>query len=382
MDRAPGATSASVELAEAVGGDGSADVPITGKRGKACTGEGGTEAAATVDAVTTGLLQIKAETLVHIIFLAPLTHNSLAHFLKMKCVSRTFHALVHDTLRSRVDYNRALHRLALFVRDTQIPCGAATVLPVPRPGNWSEVDDIFKKSKCKAPHGIEVGGIFSFGCGFFLESNEVESIGEIHMFMLLVECHMDRAGIFSSGLESTGYADIANVLGVPNNVRSAFGLLDSKVPYSSVVECDMALYSRFLYVRGDNTMGEVFDAIRHVEGWNSPIFNMRFADDQIEADVTVQESSEMHDGEQWRLEITWPPLDIDVPHDTTLSVLDALYTTTVMHQGLMSETGAAAGGEGGMEGGMEAAAGDEGDDEGRGEGELAYDHVTRQWTYV
>jgi hypothetical protein len=90
------------------------------------------------------------------------------------------------------------------------------------------------------------------------------------------------------------------------------GHLDSSVSYDSVRRNNIGFYYRFVRVRDDTSMQEVFDAITFVEGWNLPTYNMCIGDHDIGPGVDVLGTMEMGDDEQWRPAINWPALSIRV----------------------------------------------------------------------
>ena len=116
------------------------------------------------------------------------------------------------------------------------------------------------------------------------------------------------------------------------------GHLDLIVSYESVRQSSIGYYYRFVRVRGDTTMQEVFDAISFVEGWNMPAYNMCIGDEanayEISPDSNVLCSIEILNDALWRLvRIDWPPLSILVEpiamqppviqeHITTVSDMD------------------------------------------------------------
>jgi len=101
----------------------------------------------------------------------------------------------------------------------------------------------------------------------------------------------------------------------------------------------MGDYLRFLRVREDTTMQQVYDAVGFAEGWTMQAFNMRIADTEIGADVNVLVSSEMLDDEQWRLAINWPKLSIEIGHVAAGVPCTQTHTTIDMQQGPVSESG-------------------------------------------
>ena len=110
-----------------------------------------------------------------------------------------------------------------------------------------------------------------------------------------------------------------------------------------------------------------------------PAFNMRIADTEIGADVTVVASSEMLEDEQWRLAINWPKLSIEIGHVAAGPPFIQTHTTIDMQQGPLSESGegeAEGGGGGDLHTEMPLAPG------ANGLGELEYDAATHQWTYA
>ena len=58
-----------------------------------------------------------------------LEHDALTLFVSVKLVNRRVMSLVRNRLHA--EYQSALHALAYLVPGTRIPCGAASVLPMP-----------------------------------------------------------------------------------------------------------------------------------------------------------------------------------------------------------------------------------------------------------
>ena len=238
-----------------------------------------------------------------------LEHDSLALFVGVTLVNRRARSLIRNRLHA--EYRAALHALACFVPGTRIPCGALRVLPVPSPANWDETWDIFNDTMVLAPNGLEVGGIFNYHSMYWTESLEMDvEEDEQREFLLLVQTYWFEEDIYVPALVSG--EGICDVRALPNNLRSSMGHLESSVSYDSVRRNNIGYYYRFVRVRGDTSMQEVFDAITFVEGWNLPTYNMCLADEDIDPDVDVLGTMAMETDEQWRLAINWPSLSIRV----------------------------------------------------------------------
>ena len=243
-----------------------------------------------------------------------LEHASLAYFAWVKLINRRMSNVIRNEMKNKV-YQASLHAFVFLVPGTLIPCGAVTVLPVPVPSNWDETCRIFKDNMQLAPNGVQVGAIFRYDAGFFTESDELwEKDNGLSLFMLLVQIDYYAEEIYDHALESHGPDDVADLCFLPNNIRSAMGHLHLNVSYDSLEQTEMGDYFRFLRVREDTTMQQVFDAVSFAEGWTEPTFNMKIADTEIGADVTVLASSDMLEDEQWRMAIEWPKLSIKIGH--------------------------------------------------------------------
>ena len=312
----------------------------------------------------------------------PLTleHASLAYFTWVKLINKRMTTVIRDEMKNK-DYQKAVHAFVFLVPGTRIPCGTATVLPVPIPGDWDETMEIFDESKL-APNGVEVGGIFGYHAMFFTETEELEeSDSGLQEFLLLLQLDFWGRDIYDPALESEGPADVADLQFLPDNLRSAMGHLGLTVSYDSLERTDMGDYLRFLRVRADTTMQQVYDAVSFAEGWTMPEFNMRIADTEIAADVTVLASSEMLDDEQWRLCINWPKLSIKIGHVSVDVPYTQPHTTIDMQQGPVSESGdsdaeRAVDGNAIQDSEMPSAP------DANCQGELKYDVTTGQWTYA
>ena len=243
-----------------------------------------------------------------------LEHDSLAFFVSMKLVSRRVMNLMRNRLYA--EYEAALHALAYLVPGTRIPCGADSVQPVPSPADWDETLIIFQDNLVLAPNGLEVGGIFNYRSMFFTESMELEVADDAQReFLLLVETYWYESTIYNPPLlPGEGMCDVSRL---PNNLRSSMGHLDSIVSYDSVRQSGFGYYFRFVRVRAETTMQEVFDAISFVEGWNLPTYNMCGGYEEIGPDIDVLNSIDHAPDEQWRLVIDWPPLSICVGRVTS-----------------------------------------------------------------
>jgi len=236
-------------------------------------------------------------------------HSPLAFFVSVKLVSRRAMSMMRNRLHA--EYQAALHALAYRVSGNRIPCGAASVLPVPSPANWDETWSIFEDNLVRAPNGLEVGGTFNYHSNFFTESMEMEvAHDEPHEFLLLVETYWYDNTIYNPPLApGKGMCDVSRL---PNNLRSSMGHLDLIVPYDSVRRANIGSYYRFVRVHVDTTMQEVFDAISFVEGWVFPAYNMCIGDEEIGPSIDVLGTTDLANDEQWRLVIDWPPLRIRV----------------------------------------------------------------------
>jgi len=243
-----------------------------------------------------------------------LDHDSLAFFVSVNLLNRRVSSLIRNRLHA--DYQAALHALAYLVPGTRIPCGAASVLPIPSPADWDETWNIFQDNLVLAPNGLEIGGIFNYHSMFYTESLEMEVADDApREFLLLVQTDWYDEDIYDPALVSgEGMCDVSRL---PNNLRSSMGHLDSSVSYDSVQRNNIGYYCRFVRVREDTSMQQVFDAISFVEGWNLPTYNMCIGDTDIGPDVNVLETMEMGDDEQWRLAIDWPALRIRVQCEET-----------------------------------------------------------------
>ena len=270
----------------------------------------------------------------------PLTleHASLAYFVWIKLINRQMANVIRNEMKN-AEYQMSVHAFVFLVPGTRIPCGAVTVLPVPIPEDWEETMEIFQESKL-APNGVEVGGIFAYHSMFFTETEELEETDDgFRVFLLLVQIDYWGRDIYDPALESEGPKDVADLQSLPNNLRSAMGHLDLTASYDGLERTDMGDYLRFVRVREDTTMQQVYDAVGFAEGWTMQAFNMRIADTEIGADVNVLESSEMLDDEQWRLAINWPKLSIEIGHVAAGVPCTQTHTTIDMHQGPVSESG-------------------------------------------
>jgi len=348
------------------------------------TGNDDTTADNTPAINTINLMDLAEDQLASMFRPLTLEYGSLAYFAWVKLINRRMANLVRNEMKNAV-YQACVHALAFLVPGTLIPCGAAAVLPVPVPVDWDETWDIFADNMQLAPNALEVGGIFRYHAGFFTASRELEETDDAYRhFLLLVQIDYYAPDIYDPALESHGPHDVADLQFLPNNIRSAMDHLGLNVSYDSLEQTEMGDYFRFLRVREDTTMQEVFDAVSFAEGWTMPVFNMRIADTDIGADVTVVASSEMLEDEQWRLVINWPKLSIEIGHVAVGQPFIQTHTTIDMHQGPVSESG-----EGER---VEGEAAGWGDSDLHTEmplapdpnvlGELQYDTATRQWSYA
>jgi len=157
----------------------------------------------------------------------------------------------------------------------------------------------------------KVGGIFNYHSMYFTESLEMDVADDAEReFLLLVQTDWYDEDIYVPALvPGEGICDVTRL---PNNLRSSMGHLESSVSYDSVRRNNIGNYCRFVRVRGETSMQEVFDAITFAEGWNLPTYNMCIGDEDIGPDVDVLGTMEVGDDEQWRLAINWPPLSIRV----------------------------------------------------------------------
>jgi len=289
-----------------------------GSAGGGDGGGGGNTAVATLVTISpTNLLMELHDDLLANIFrslalehdLLALQHDFLAFFVSAQLVNRR----VMNVIRNRLyaEYRAARHALAYFVPGTRIPCGAASVLPVPSPADWVETWNIFQDNMVLAPNGLQVGGIFNYDGIFSTESLEITVADDAQReFLLLIQNDYHGGSIYSPLLEAAeGIADLSMM---PNNLRSAMGHLHLSVSYDSLGENEIGYYYRFIRVCADTTMQMVFNAISFVEGWILPDFNMTIGDEEIGPDVNVLGSLEMTDDTQWRPAIWWPQLSISI----------------------------------------------------------------------
>jgi len=266
-----------------------------------------------------------------------LEHDSLAFFVSVKLVSCRVMILIRNRLHA--EYQAALHALAHLVPGTRIPCGAASVLPVPSPADWDETWNIFKNNLVLAPNGLEVGGTFNYHSMFFTESMEIEVAANAQReFLLLVQT--DWYDVFQDIYNPTlvpggGMCDVSRL---PNNLRSSMGHLELTVSYDSVMQNGMGFYYRFVRVRENTTMQEVFDAITFVEGWHLPTYNMCIGEEEIDSAIDVLGSMEIGDDEQWRPAINWPPLSIRIERVDLQQPMIQVHTTISMLQGPVSDS--------------------------------------------
>jgi len=341
-------------------------------------GDGGA-AVDTLAINTVNLMSIADDQLARLFRPLTLEHASLAYFTWVKLINRRMTNVIRNVMKNAA-YQASLYAFVFLVPGTLIPCGAETVLPVPVPADWDEAFDIYADHMLVAPNGVKVGGIFHYHSAFFTESEELEETDDgLRVFMLLIQIDYYAPDIYDPVLKSDGPDDVADLHFLPNNLRTAMGHLGLQVSYDRLKQTDMGDYLRFLYVREDTTMQQVFDAVSFAEGWTMPAFNMRIADDEIGADVTVAASSEMLEDEQWRLAINWPKLSIEIRHVADEPPFVQTHTTIDMHQGPVSEAGedeADGGGGGELHTEMPVAA------DANPLGELEYDAATRQWGYA
>jgi len=202
-----------------------------------------------------------------------LQHDSLAFFVRVKLVSRRVMSLIRNRLHA--EYQAALHALAYFVPGTRIPCGATTVLPMPSPANWDEMLNIFQDTLVLAPNGLEVGGPFDSWPMTLFESGAANAQRE---FLLLMETEFYDFIIDINNPTLVPAGGMCDVSRLPNNYRSSMDFLESTLSWDSVMEIGKCLgigiYYRFVRVRDNTTMQEVFDAMAFAEGWHLPTYNM------------------------------------------------------------------------------------------------------------
>ena len=154
-------------------------------------------------------------------------------------------------------------------------------------------------------------------------------------FLLLVENYWDESTICHPPLApGEGMCDVSRL---PNNLRSSMGHLDLIVPYDSVRQSTIGYYYRFVRVRVDTTMQEVFNAITFVEGWVLPAYNVCIGEEEIDAGIDVLGSIDLANDEQWRLVIDWPPLSIHVEPIAVEPPVIQEHTTICMLQGPVSD---------------------------------------------
>jgi len=171
---------------------------------------------------------------------------------------------------------------------------------------------------------------------FFTESMEMDvADDESREFLLLVETCWYESTIYNPPLApGEGMCDVSRL---PNNLRSSMGHLDLIVPYDSVRQSSIGYYYRFVRVRADTTMQEVFNAISFAEGWDLPAYNMCIGDEEIGPGIDVLGSIEIANDEQWRLVIDWPPLSIRVEPIAVQPPVIQEHTTICMLQGPVSD---------------------------------------------
>jgi len=263
-----------------------------------------------------------------------LEHDSLAFFVGVKLVNRRVMSLMRNRLHA--EYQAALHALAYLVPGTRIPCGAASVLPIPSPADWDETWIIYSDNLVLAPNGLEVGRTFNYYSRYFTETMELEvADDEPREFLLLVETYWYEDTVFNPPLApGEGMCDLSKL---PNNLRSSMGHLDLIVPYDSMRQSDIGSYYRFVRVCESTTMQEVFDAISFVEGWNLPTYNMGIGDEEVGPDIDVLGSIDLKYDEQWRMVIDWPPLNICITRIAVEPLVIQEHTTICMLQGPVSD---------------------------------------------
>jgi hypothetical protein len=157
-------------------------------------------------------------------------------------------------------------------------------------------------------------------------------------FLLLVQT--DWYDVFEDIYNPTLWPEggMCDVSRLPNNLRSSMGHLELTVSYDSVMQNGMGFYYRFVRVRDNTTMQEVFDAITFVEGWHLPTYNMCIGDEEIGPAIDVLGSMELEEDEQWRPAIKWPPLTFRIERvDLQLPVIH-VHTTISMLQGPVSDS--------------------------------------------
>ena len=266
--------------------------------------------------------------------LLSLEHDSLAFFVSIKLVNRRVVSLMRNRLHA--EYQAALHALAYLVPGTRIPCGSASVLPMPSPADWDETWNIYQDNLVRAPNGLEVGGTFNYHGKFFTETLEMQvADDEPREFLLLVETYWYEDKIYNPPLApGEGMCDVSKL---PNNLRSSMGHLDLIVSYDSVRQSGIGYYYRFVRVCESTTMQEVFDAISFVEGWRLPTYNMGIGGEEIGPDIDVLGSIDLKHDEQWRLVIDWPPLNICLRRIAVEPQVIQEHTTICMLQGPVSD---------------------------------------------
>ena len=271
-----------------------------------------------------------------------LEHDSLAFFVRVKLVSRRVMSLIRNKLHA--EYQAALHALAYFVPGTRIPCGATTVLPMPSPADWDEMWNIFQDNLVLAPNGLEVGRPFDFWSMIFTESVAANAQRE---FLVLVQTDYYDVikDIYNPTLVPAGA--MCDVSRLPNNLRSSMGYLELTVSWDSVMKNGMCMgfYYRFVRVRDNTTMQEVFDAMTFAEGWHLPTYNMNTGggpgSEEIGPAIYAFGYLGIGDDDadfQRRPAIKWPRLSSRIERVDLQPAVIHVHTTISMLQGPVSDS--------------------------------------------
>jgi len=136
---------------------------------------------------------------------------------------------------------------------------------------------------------------------------------------------------------------MCDVSRLPNNLRSSMGYLELTVSWDSVMKNGMCMgfYYRFVRVRDNTSMQEVFDAITFVEGWHLPTYNMYIDDignEKIGPAIYVFGYMGIGDDEQRQPGITWPPLSLRIERVDLQPPVIHVHTTISMLQGPVSDS--------------------------------------------
>jgi len=218
---------------------------------------------------TFNLMQFSDEMLMRIMTVHDVGHGSLAFVKALKQTNKHLRHAIRVEMYTNKVLSKHLHDVACQVPGTKIPCNAEHVAQISLLSEAQELINFFLSSIKIGPHNIAVGGAFRSA------EDAVASFTWHNDGFYYLSVHIDvehEQFLENLPLATSSTYDIS---GLPNVVRLFLELPERTHDVDEIDNLALGYsgFDQLLRVRPGHTLGQVYDAIAHAQGWTQSDYN-------------------------------------------------------------------------------------------------------------